>query len=319
MIMRNKTKVSIIGAGFVGSTTAYAILMDKLSDEIVLVDINNDKAEAEALDLSHSAPFIGDIKITFGDYKATEGSDIVIITAGAQPKYGETRLDVVQKSIKMYQDMIPKIVQYNKDAILLVVGNPVDILTYYTYKVSGFPKERVIGSGTVLDSSRFRYLLAKHMGVKYSEIQGMVIGEHGDSQVPLWSNVTAYGINVEEYACANNVCLTEEDKETIHKATVDGAFEVIRGKGYTNFAVASAIARIVKAIFEDENSVLPVGALYQGQYGIDDVYMAAPALVGWEGVRSIINVKLSEEEEEGLRKSAKALDDILRNEIKIKK
>ena len=198
-------KISVIGAGFVGSTTAYALMISGLASEIVIVDINKEKAQGEAMDLSHGESFVKPVDIISGDYKDTKDSDIVIITAGISIKQGQTRLDIIQKNLEIFKVMIPEIVKYNPNAILLVVSNPVDILSYITYKLSGFPKERVIGSGTVLDTSRLRFGLSRHFDVDIRNIHTYVMGEHGDSEFAAWSLTSIAGMNIQEYC--RNLCV----------------------------------------------------------------------------------------------------------------
>lgn len=304
-------KISIIGAGFVGSTTAYALMMEGLASEIVIVDINKDKAYAEAMDLSHGVSFVKPVEVKSGEYSDTKNSDIVIITAGIGPKPGETRLDIINKNLKVYKSIIPEIVKYSPDSILLVVSNPVDILSYITYKLSGFPASRVIGSGTVLDTSRFRYLLAKHFDVDARNIHTYILGEHGDSEIAAWSLTSIAGMNMDEYC--NSICkkCTGEFKEDTAKEVKNAAYEILNIKGYTNYAVALAIKRIVEAILRDENAILTVSSLLAGEYDIDGVYMGVPAIVGSSGIKRRLAVPLSGEEIEKLKQSASVLSEYI--------
>lgn len=295
--MNNKrTKISIIGAGFVGATSAYALMIGGLASEIVIVDINKEKALGEAMDLAHGVSFVKPVEVYAGDYKDTADSDIVIITAGAAQKPGETRLDLINKNLDIFKEIIPKVVKYSPNSILLVVANPVDILTYITYKLSGFPKERVIGSGTVLDTSRFKHLLSEYFNIDDRNIHTYIIGEHGDSEVPTWSLTNIAGMNIDDYC--KNVCkkYDELSKHKIHDDVKNAAYEVINRKGATYFAVALAIKRIVEAILRDENSILTVSSLLEGQYGINDIYVGVPTIVGSSGIKKILEVPLNEEE-----------------------
>lgn len=295
--MNNKrTKISIIGAGFVGATSAYALMIGGLASEIVIVDINKEKALGEAMDLAHGVSFVKPVEVYAGDYKDTADSDIVIITAGAAQKPGETRLDLINKNLDIFKEIIPKVVKYSPNSILLVVANPVDILTYITYKLSGFPKERVIGSGTVLDTSRFKHLLSEYFNIDDRNIHTYIIGEHGDSEVPTWSLTNIAGMNIDDYC--KNVCkkYDELSKHKIHDDVKNAAYEVINRKGATYFAVALAIKRIVEAILRDENSILTVSSLLEGQYGINDIYVGLPTIVGSSGIKKILEVPLNEEE-----------------------
>ncbi|MBO1263902.1 L-lactate dehydrogenase [Proteiniclasticum sp. SCR006] len=305
-------KISIIGAGFVGATTTYALMLGGLCEELVLVDVNKDKAIGEAMDISHGAAFVKPVKVMSGDYEDTKGSDIVIITAGAAQKPGETRLDLVNKNIGIYRQIIPEIVKYSPDSILLVVSNPVDILAYVAYKLSGFPRERVIGSGTVLDTSRFRTLLAEYLDVDARSIHGYIIGEHGDSEIAAWSLTNIAGVNLKEY-----VSITEKGKgdlsfmEYIPLSVKNAAYEMINTKGYTNYAVALAVRRICEAITGDEKAILTVSSLLDGEYGLKDLYIGIPSIVGKEGIKKVIEVPLKEKEREDFIASAETMKKII--------
>ncbi|NCC78134.1 MAG: L-lactate dehydrogenase [Clostridia bacterium] len=305
-------KISIIGAGFVGATTTYALMLGGLCEELVLVDVNKDKALGEAMDISHGAAFVKPVKVMSGDYEDTKGSDIVVITAGAAQKPGETRLDLVNKNIGIYRQIIPEIVKYSPDSILLVVSNPVDILAYVAYKLSGFPRERVIGSGTVLDTSRFRTLLAEYLDVDARSIHGYIIGEHGDSEIAAWSLTNIAGVNLKEY-----VSITEKGKgdlsfmEYIPLSVKNAAYEMINTKGYTNYAVALAVRRICEAITGDEKAILTVSSLLDGEYGLKDLYIGIPSIVGKEGVKKVIEVPLKEKEREDFIASAETMKKII--------
>ncbi|WP_029452836.1 L-lactate dehydrogenase [Clostridium algidicarnis] len=310
------TKISIIGAGFVGSTTAYALMLGGLASEIVIVDINKDKAIAEAMDLSHGASFVKPVDIKAGDYEDTRDSDIVIITAGVGPKPGETRLDLINKNLRVFKSIIPEVVKYSPNSILLVVSNPVDVLTYITYKLSGFPKERVIGSGTVLDTSRFRYMLSEHFKVDARNIHTYIIGEHGDSEIAAWSLTSIAGMNADEY-CDDLIegCNTNF-KNKISEDVKNAAYEILNRKGYTNYGVAVAIRRIVEAIVRDERAILTVSSLFTGEYGIEDLYLGIPTVIGKGGTEKILQVPLSEEELKSLKESSNILKGhILKSDI----
>lgn len=309
--MNKNTKISIIGAGFVGSAAAFAIMNGGLASDIVIVDVNKDKAEGEAMDLSHGAAFVKPVEIKAGDYCDTKDSDIVIITAGAAQKPGETRLQLISKNYNIFKSIVPEVVKYNPNAILLVVSNPVDVLSYITYKLSGLPKERVIGSGTVLDTSRFRYMLSKHFGIDARNVHTYIMGEHGDSEIATWSLTNIAGMDVNEYCeISCNKC-DGSLKYKVHEDVKNAAYEVIQKKGATYYAVALAVRRIVEAILRDENSILTVSTFLNGQYGIDNVYMGIPSIVGSSGVKQVLEVSLNEEEEEQLKKSAKTLRESL--------
>jgi len=306
-------KISIIGAGFVGSTTAFALMTSGLASEIVIVDINKEKAEGEAMDLSHGAPFVRPIDITSGEYSDTKDSDIVIITAGIGPKPGDSRLDCISKNLKIFQSIVPQIVKFSPNSILLVVSNPVDILSYITYKLSGFPSDRVIGSGTVLDTSRFKYMLGKHFEVDARNIHTYIMGEHGDSEIATWSLTSIAGMNVDEFCDTCSKKCGGELKLNIYKDVKEAAYNVIEKKGATYYAVALAIKRIVEAILSNENSILTVSSLLNGEYGIQDVYMGVPTIIGRQGIKKILQVKLNDDEIAQLIESSKVLKSVIRD------
>lgn len=306
------SKISIIGSGFVGSTTAFAIMDSGLASDIVLVDVNRDKSEAEAMDLTHGAAFVKTVNITAGLIEDTNDSDLIIITAGIGPKPGETRLDILNKNIPIFKDIVPKLVQFSPNAIFLVVSNPVDILSYITYKFSGLPSHRVIGSGTVLDTSRFKSILSKQFEVDARNIHAYIIGEHGDSEIAAWSTIKIAGMSIEEYCMLDKLEFNDDFKEYITNEVKHAAYEIINRKGYTNYAVALAVRRITEAILGDEQSILTVSGLLDGENNIDDVYMAMPCIVGRSGIRKIIPIPLSTDESEKLMHSAVLLKDIIK-------
>lgn len=305
------TKISIIGAGAVGSATAFALMNHNVATEIVLVDINHEKAVGEAMDISHGRVFVDPVNVIAGDYEKTKGSDIVVITAGLAQKPGETRIELVNRNIAIYKSMIPEIVKYNPDAILLVVSNPVDILSYITYKLSGFPENRVFGSGTVLDTARFQSALSSIFNVDIRDIHANIIGEHGDSEIATWSLATIGGLTIEQYCRDMDIEFTDEMRVDIENSVKNAAYEIIERKGYTNYAVALAITRIVKAILRDERSILTVSSLQSGDYGLDDVYISVPTIVGRDGVQDVVEVPYSSKETNALKESAELLKAIL--------
>lgn len=304
-------KISIIGAGFVGSTTAFALMNNNVASEIVIVDINHDKAVGEAMDLDQGRVFVSPVNVVAGDYPDTAGSDIVIITAGLAQKPGETRIDLVNRNIEIYKELVPNIVKYNPDAILLVVSNPVDILTYVTYQLSGFPAERVIGSGTVLDTARFQSILANKFDVDARNIHANIIGEHGDSEIATWSLTTIAGLTIDQYCENVGIEFNDTMAKEITKDVKMAAYEIINRKGYTNYAVALAITRIVQAILRDENSILTVSSLQKGAYGIEDVYISVPTVVGREGIKHVVEVPYSSNEVQALQESATLLKEVI--------
>lgn len=308
-------KVGLIGTGYVGATTAFALLLQGIASELVLVDINKDKAEGEALDLVHSTSFVHPVEIYAGDYSDLRGAKIIIISAGPSIGEGETRLDLAGKNFKIFREIIPQITKHNDSCILLVVTNPVDVLSYAALKLSGFPKNRVIGSGTVLDSSRFRAALAAKLGVDARNIHGYILGEHGDSQVAAWSLTNIMGISFDEF-CKNysNDC-SSDIKQEIQNYVRTSAYKVIQKKGGTNYAVALAVAKIVKSILRDENSILTVSTYVEDIYGIKDVYLSLPCIVNKNGADKVLIPTLSERERVDLGKSAgiirKYIEDVM--------
>ena len=303
-------KAVIVGAGQVGATTAYTLLISGLFSELVLIDLNRDKALGEAMDIAHGMPLCPPAEVRMGDYPDCEGAEIVIITAGLNQKPGETRRDLTEKNIGVFRSIIPEIVRYAPDCILLVVTNPVDILTRETLRISGFPPERVIGSGTVLDTSRLKYLLGNHTGVDPRNIHAFILGEHGDSEFAAWSVTHIAGMDLTEYCAGCGNCSGSLDEETAAKIEEEvrrAAYTIIGLKGATYYAVALAVRRIVEAILRDEHSILTVSSLLTGQYGISDVCLSLPTIVGAKGVVSILPVPLNEREQESLHACAKAV------------
>ncbi|AIY82888.1 L-lactate dehydrogenase [Clostridium baratii] len=307
MISDSKRKVSIIGAGFVGATTAYALMNSGIATEICIYDINMDKAVGEVMDLVHGTSFVKPVNVYAGSLEETKDSDIVIITAGVGQKEGETRLDIIDKNYKIFQGFVPEIARLSPNSILLVVSNPVDVLTYITYKLSGFPKERVIGSGTVLDTSRLKYVLGKYFNVNNTNIHSYVIGEHGDSEVVTWSNGRVGGEDFDMYAKQLDLEWDNDIKKVIEEDVKNAAYEIISRKKATYFAVALAVNRIVEAIFRNENSILTVDSLFEGQYGIEDMYLAIPTIVNRGGAQEIIQISLADDELNRLKESATIL------------
>ncbi len=307
MIQKDKRKISIIGAGFVGATAAYSLMISGIPTEMCIYDINMDKALGEVMDLVHGTSFVKPINIYAGGIEETKNSDIIVITAGAGQKEGETRLDLIDKNYKIFKGFIPELVKYSPDSILLVVSNPADILSYITYKVSGFPKERVIGSGTVLDTSRLRYILGKYMQVNNNNIHSYVIGEHGDSSVVTWSGSTIGCESIDDFAKHMNLEWDDKIKSVIEDDVKNAAYEIINRKKATYFAIGLSVTRIVQAIFRDENTILTVSSLFGGQYGIDDMYLAIPTILGAGGRDKILDIPLSEKEIAKLKKSADIL------------
>lgn len=307
----NIQKAAVIGCGFVGSSSAFSLISKGLFSELVLIDANKEKAEGEAMDLSHGRPYVAPMKIYAGDYDDIADCGLIIITAGANQKPGETRLDLVHKNVAIFKTIIPEITKRNFEGILMIVANPVDILTYVALKLSGYPKERVFGSGTVLDSARFRYLLGEHLQVDSKSVHAVIIGEHGDSELAVWSGANVAGIQVNDFCELRGHYAHEEAMERIYQNVRDSAYEIIKKKGATYYGVAMAVGRIAEAVVKNSHSVLPVTSLLEGQYGIEDVCISVPTIVSQNGAEQILEIPLSEEELEKLQASAKELHEVL--------
>ena len=296
-------KAAMIGCGFVGSASVYSLMQSSVFSEIVLIDANKDKAEGEALDISHGLPFAKPMEIYAGDYPDLADAGVIIISAGAAQKPGETRLDLVKKNTAIFKSIIPEIVKYNKDAIMIVVANPVDILTQVALKLSGYPKNRVFGSGTTLDSARFKYMLGQHLNVDSRSVHAFIIGEHGDSEIAAWSSANVSGVPIHKFC--------EMRGYTDHDAEVkNSAYEIIKKKGATYYGIGMSVCRICEAVVRDEKSILPVSSYIEGKYGLDGVCLSMPTIVGSDGVDCLIPYELSDEELAQLHKSADTLKEI---------
>ena len=313
MVEINSRKAAIVGCGFVGSASAFALMESGLFSEIVLIDANKDKAEGEALDISHGLPFAKPIQIYAGDYADISDASIIVVTAGAGQKPGETRLDLVKKNVAIFKSIIPEIAKYNRDGILLVVANPVDILTYTAAKLSGFPSNRVFGSGTVLDTARLKYLLGEHLGVDSRSIHAFIIGEHGDSEIAAWSSANVSGIPLNSFCEMRGHFNHNKAMHQIADEVKNSAYEIIEKKGATYYGIAMSVKRICEAIVRDEKSILPVSSMQKGNYSIEGVALSMPAIVGKHGVETSVPIKLNEKEQEDLKKSAETLKAVIKD------
>ncbi|GLT78389.1 hypothetical protein SLA2020_499260 [Shorea laevis] len=310
---KRHTKISVIGVGNVGMAIAQTILTQDLADEIALVDAKADKLRGEMLDLQHAAAFLPRTKIHASvDYSVTVGSDLCIVTAGARQLPGESRLNLLQRNVDMFTSIIPPLAKYSPNTILLIVSNPVDILTYVAWKLSKFPSNRLIGSGTNLDSSRFRFLIADHLDVNAQDVQAFIVGEHGDSSVALWSSISVGGVPVLSFLEKEQISYEKETLENIHKAVANSAYEVISLKGYTSWAIGYSVANLARSILRDQRKIHPVSVFAKGLHGIDggDVFFSLPAQLGRSGVLGVPNIHLTDEEAQRLRDSAKTLLEI---------
>lgn len=305
---RRPRKGAIIGgAGQVGLACAYAMLIQGVFDEMVLVDVDRNKLEGEVMDLVHGLPFVGPAMVRAGTAADCQGADVVIITAGAKQKPGESRLQLLERNVTIFKGLIPELVQACPEAIFLIVSNPVDVMTYVTWKLSGLPSSSVIGSGTVLDTARFRYLLAQELHVDPRSIHAYIIGEHGDSEVAVWSRVNVAGMPVRELNPASGTTTDPEHWDRIFTQVKTAAYEIIQRKGATSYAIGLAVTQIVQAMLRDQQRVLTVSCLIPGLYGIEDVYLSLPAVVTRHGVGRLVQLALSPEEEQQLKHSAQVL------------
>jgi L-lactate dehydrogenase len=307
------SKIAIIGAGFVGTTFAYSLIIHGLASEIVLIDVNKERAEGEVMDLSHGLPFTSPSKIWAGEYSDCEGADIVLISVDKGQKIEQSRLDLAEGNFELLKEIVPNITRYNKECILLVVTNPLDVMTYATLKLSGFPKNRVIGSGTALDTARLRSLIGDYLRVDPRNVHAYIIGEHGDSEVPVWSTANVAGIPLKDYC---PVCKVEYDADKLNRLfsqVKNAGYEIIRRKGRTNYAVALALTRIVQSILRNENAILTVSTFLEDYHGVSDVCLSVPAILDRNGVREIIRLRLSRGEISDFQKSANIIKEVTRS------
>ena len=316
--MTNIQKCAIIGCGFVGATISYSLMKSEMFSKIVLIDLDRKKAEGEADDMNHGLPFNAPMEIYAGDYCDLAHASIIIITAGANQKPHETRLDLVRKNNNIFQSIIKKITKYNKRGIIIVVTNPVDILTYATIAYSGFPKHRIIGSGTVLDTARLKYLVGRHLEIDSRNVHTFIIGEHGDSELAVWSSANISGIDLDSYCKGSPKGCDMATLNSIFEDVKTSAYKIISAKNATYYAIAESVKKIASAIVRDEHTILPVSTLVDGHYGIEGVCMGLPCIVGRRGIEQVLEIPLNEDEESKLRASARALKSVIDQlEVKI--
>ena len=312
----NVRKVVMIGCGFVGAACSFAIMQSGLFSEMVLIDADKSKAEGEALDISHGVPFAKPIKIYAGDYDDIKDASLIIVTAGANKKPGETRLDLVKKNISIFKSIIPEIKKRDFNGVLLIVANPVDILTTVAQKLSGLPENKVIGSGTVLDTARLKYELGNHLNVDSRSVHAFIIGEHGDSEIAAWSSANVSGIPLNKFCEMRGHFNHDEAMKRIAENVKNSAYEIIEKKKATYYGVAMAVKRICEAIVRDEKSILPISSLMKGDFGIEGISLSMPAIVGKDGVECLVPIQLNEEEISKLQQSAQTLKNTLsQNEV----
>jgi len=304
-------KVAIVGAGFVGSTIAYTLMLRGLVSEIVLIDVDAKRAEGEAMDLNHGLPFAQPTRIRVGDYPDCKDAQVMVITAGAAQKLGETRLDLSERNAQVFREVIPRIIEHNKAGVLLVVTNPVDVMTYVALRLSGLPKERVIGSGTILDSARLRYLLGEYLRVDPRNVHAYIIGEHGDSEVPVWSLATVAGIRLRGFYPISGEKHGQEQLDALFDETRRAAYEIIERKGRTYYAIGVGATRILESILRDENSVLTVSSLLEDYLGVSGVCLSVPSIVNRNGIRGLITLPLDAKETEQFHESANLVKEVI--------
>jgi L-lactate dehydrogenase len=296
-------RIVIVGTGHVGATLAYSLVLDGLAPEIVLIDSDHRRAEGEAMDLNHAVPFSTPCRIWAGTYDDCAGAAVVVLTAGAGQNPGETRLDLAGRNAAIFADVVPRITAVTRDAILLVATNPVDVLTYAAWKLSRLPAHRVIGSGTILDTARFRHLLSRHFGVDARSVHAYVIGEHGDSEVPVWSLANIAGMRLQDFRAAHDLGPDQPAMDAIFEDTRRAAYHIIERKGATYFAVAAGLLRILEAILRDQATVLSVSSLVAPHYGMDGVCLSVPTVVARNGVERVLHLPLNDDEAEAFRRS----------------
>ena len=308
-------KVGIIGCGFVGSSSAFALMQSGLFSEMVLNDVDTERAEGEALDISHGLPFAKPMKIYAGGYDDMMDCSIIVITAGAGQKPGETRLDLVKKNVGIFKGIIPEIAKRKYEGILLIVANPVDILTYAAIKLSGFPENRVFGSGTVLDTARLKYLLGEHLSIDNRSVHAFIIGEHGDSEIAAWSSANVSGIPLNDFCELRGHIEHDASMQRIAEDVKNSAYEIIKKKKATYYGIAMSVRRICEAIIRDEKSILPVSSMQHGEFGISGVSLSIPAIVGRQGVERVVPIDLSPEEKKELIASADTLRKVIEDSV----
>lgn len=315
MNKKHGTKVAIIGAGSVGSSIAFSMAIQQLCTELVLIDVNKDKARGEVLDISHGLPFLGQMDIYAGDYEDVKDCDLIIMTAGIPRKPGETRLDLAKKNVVLAKTITESIMKHYNGGNILVISNPCDVITYMVAKWSKLPHNRVISSGTVLDSARFRTILSQKLDVDVRNVHGYIIGEHGDSQLPAWSATNIAGLSVEDYAKSIGMKFTDADRQEIFEKTKTAGAEVIKLKGATFNGIAVSVSTIAKSLLKNENTIRTVGCVLDGQYGLKDVVTNVPCILSADGIERVLELDLSAVEREGLVKSTEAVRAIL-NDVK---
>ncbi|CAH3127270.1 unnamed protein product [Porites lobata] len=305
-------KVTIVGVGQVGMACAYSIMQQGICREIALVDMLKDKLQGELLDMQHCQRFVKHVDIQAStDYAVTANSNLCIVTAGSRQKEGESRRDLVQRNVNIFKGIIPQLVKYSPNTILMIVSNPVDILTYVAWKISGLPRERVIGSGTNLDTARFHFLISEKLNVAPTNVHGWIIGEHGDASVAVWSGVNIAGVNLKDLNPGMGGKDDPEKWEDIHKKVINSAYEMIKLKGYTSWAIGLSVAQMTQTIIRNQKNVHAISTLVKGFHGIDeDVFLSLPCVLGSKGVMYVIKQTLDENEVKQLQSCARTMHEI---------
>ena len=310
--MVNVRKAAIIGCGFVGSSIAFSLMQQGLYSELVLIDTNREKAEGEAMDLSHGLPYAASMQIYAGTYDDAADCAMVILTAGANQRPGETRLDLIDKNVAILKNIIPELTRRLFQGILLVVSNPVDVLTYAAWKMSGLPARHVIGSGTVLDTARLKYLLGQYLGVDSRNVHAAIIGEHGDSELAVWSSANISSLDLAHFCQLRSKRDYQNELNRIYCEVRDSAYAIIQRKGATYYGIAMAVARIAQCIVKNESAMLPVSVVLDGEYGLKDLCLSIPAIVGQDGVEAVLEIPLAPKEKSALLSSAAQLSQVIR-------
>jgi L-lactate dehydrogenase len=308
---KSTNKVGLIGTGMVGASFAYSLMQHGVANELVLIDMDKARAEGEMMDLNHGMPFVRPMKIMAGSYADLEDAEVIVITAGANQRPGESRLDLLKKNAGVFNDIVPKVKAVNPDAIIVIATNPVDLLTYITAQIYGPEEGHVIGSGTLLDTARFRYMLGTHYGVDPRSVHAYIVGEHGDSELALWSLTNIAGVRLPDFVGTNGQGYDQRALDRIFDQTRNAAYEIIQRKKATYYAIGLGLLAIVEAVLRDQHTVMTVASPLRGQYGVSDIAISVPAIVGREGVEEVLNLPLDERELAAFRQSAQTLKERL--------
>jgi L-lactate dehydrogenase len=304
-------KVGLVGAGLVGASFAYALMQHGLANELVLIDIDRARAEGEAMDLNHGLPFVRPMRMYAGEYSDLAGCAVVVITAGSNQRPGETRLDLLQRNAAVFREIVPQVVRANPAGIIVIATNPVDILTQISAEIAGLEVGRVIGSGTILDTARFRYLLGEHYRVDPRSVHAYIVGEHGDSELALWSLANIAGVRLRDFVGANGQGYNQAAMDRVFEQTRTAAYEIIKRKKATYYAIGLGLLTIVEAILRDQHTVLTVSSPMVGQYGVEGIAISMPSIVGQRGIEEVLTLPISAEERTAFQRSAQTLKERL--------